>query len=631
MDWFENLRRGLRRDDLAPAGDRVPFSVSAEETIAWEIPQLIETGERRWELVTGCAQGLEAAWRVQEHPDTRAIECSGTVRNGGREAVNGIRHLRTLDVSFGLADRWGEPFVRTWAGARIPSCFPPDDFRSHDHQLLRIPHVFEPIGVEAHESGFSSASHLPCAVLAGERGDRGLAFFYEWSGLWSMGFKQSGSPAVGPSPSPWPLRVMAGIWGLSVDLLPGEELPLPKLAIVAFDGDLDSGGNALRRYVSRTVAPTLAGEPALPPVSFNHWFGFENDFSADSLKPVAEACAETGVEYFCIDAGWFRGQFRGGIGNWSGPDLAKFPEGFAAFSSWLAARELKFGLWFEPEFAHIESELYRAHPEWFLAGPEISPWTRGFDLYYDDRLELELGLDRDADMLGPRFAMIDFGQAEVKAWWVDRIVEAYERWGLRWLRWDCNQSPRAHWDEQAPTGRLGMNQVKHVLGVYEVQDAILAACPDLFVQQCASGGFRIDLGTVRRGHSFWMSDQTSHSDIVRALQHGLNAVLPGIYADTNLCQGRFDLNDYAYLSHGAGSFGVTGRLHSASRSELERLRVAVDRYKGYRHLLGADYSRPTGNPERRFDHVHVAWSSAGDSVEMEFNRAGHAGEVELRY
>ena len=28
-------------------------------------------------------------------------------------------------------------------------------------------------------------------------------------------------------------------------------------------------------------------------------------------------------------------------------------------------------------------------------------------------------------------------------------------------------------------------------------------------------------GTVRRGHSFWMNDHTTHSAIVRALQHGL--------------------------------------------------------------------------------------------------------------
>jgi len=82
---------------------------------------------------------------------------------------------------------------------------------------------------------------------------------------------------------------------------------------------------------------------------------------------------------------------------------------------------------------------------------------------------------------------------------------------------------------------------------------------------------------------------------VRAMQHGLNTVLPGNYANTNLCQFRHNYTDYDFLSHGAGGFGYSGKIWEAPRADFERYVAAVARYKGYRHLLMGDYSRSAIN------------------------------------
>jgi alpha-galactosidase len=628
MSWFELLCRALGRDDLVPAGSQVPFSVVAETPIAWEEPRLERRGDHGWELSAGSRQGLLASWRVREHPGTGAIECAGSVRNEGRAAIEGVREVRTLDLAVGLGEAWGEAWVRTVNGARFLSAsFPPDDFRHRDRQLMRAQGDYTAISVASLADGRSSGHSLPCAILAGEHADRGLALFYEWSGMWQIGIKQEATPGGGSS-WPWATRITAGIWGLELDLRPGEELPLPNLLLVGFDGDLDAGGNALRRQVRDRIAPSLAGGAPLPPVTFNHWFAFENEFDASSLQLAADVCAELGVEYFCIDAGWFPGGFRRGIGNWSDGDPAKFPDGIGAFGGWLRERGLPLGLWIEPEFAHVDSEVHRAHPDWFLPGPHVSPWYRvGEDFSYDNQVSRE----EPESHSGDSFALIDLGRPEARQWCIDLVVEAYERWGVRWVRWDTNQQPRPHWELGVPAGRIGINQINHVQGLYEVFDEILGACPDLFLEQCASGGHRIDLGTVRRGHAFWMNDQTMQTDIVRAMQHGLNTVLPGIYANTNLCQGRFDYDDYDFLSHGCGSFGISERLWEAPPAALDRYRAAIDRFKGYRHLLGGEYSRPTGNPSSRFEPAQVAWSDGGEAVEMEFNAGGVRRQAAVRH
>ena len=69
---------------------------------------------------------------------------------------------------------------------------------------------------------------------------------------------------------------------------------------------------------------------------------------------------------------------------------------------------------------------------------------------------------------------------------------------------------------------------------------------------------------------------------LRALQHGLNTVLPGNYANTNICQQRHDFTTYDYLSHAAGGFGYSGKLWEAPAADFERYRAAVEDFKAYR-------------------------------------------------
>ena len=133
---------------------------------------------------------------------------------------------------------------------------------------------------------------------------------------------------------------------------------------------------------------------------------------------------------------------------------------------------------------------------------------------------------------------------------------------------------------------------------------------------------------MRRGHSFWMNDHTTHSALVRALQHGLNTVLPGNYANTNICQQRHDFTAYDYLSHAAGGFGYSGKLWEAPAADFERYRAAVEDYKAYRELLLGDYRRPTGQPASADEYAQVIFSDGGRSVTMEFN-AGSPGSASL--
>ena len=511
-----------------------------------------------------------------------------------------------LDLLLPARPEFGQPRVRSVNGVRfIPNSFPPHDFASVDRQLVDTPQSGVPLLLASVEDGRSSAENLPCAIVCDERESRGVALFLEWSGLWRIAINKRSLASENDARGRC-LHLAAGLRGLRLQLRRGQVLPLPRVLLTAFDGNLETGGNSLRRHIRRHVTPRLGGQEALPPTSFNHWFAFANAFTADMLKPAVEASAAAGLEYFCVDGGWFAGDFRAGIGNWDEGDPKKFPQGIRPFADFVRAAGLKYGTWFEPEWAHGDIALHRAHPEWFRPTPAVSPYQT----------------PANAPFLDPDYHLMDFGLRDVRRWWVNRIRRAYDEWGVRWIRWDFNQMPRPNWERGEPDGDVGWGQIGHVTGLYEALDEVLGACPELLLEQCASGGNRIDLGTVRRGHSFWMNDHTTHTDLVRALQHGLNTVLPGTYPNTNICQARHDFTDYDYLSHGAGGFGYSGRLWEAPKGEFDRNRASVARFKRYRPLLLGDYHRTTGQPQRAEDYVQVVFSDGSGSVKLELNPPG---------
>jgi alpha-galactosidase len=55
---------------------------------------------------------------------------------------------------------------------------------------------------------------------------------------------------------------------------------------------------------------------------------------------------------------------------------------------------------------------------------------------------------------------------------------------------------------------VGLAEIRYVEGLYRMWDDLLRANPGLFIDNCASGGRRIDLETMSRSLPLWRSDNT---------------------------------------------------------------------------------------------------------------------------
>ena len=100
---------------------------------------------------------------------------------------------------------------------------------------------------------------------------------------------------------------------------------------------------------------------------------------------------------------------------------------------------------------------------------------------------------------------------------------------MDWYRNDFNIDPLPFWRRNDPADRQGMTEIRYVEGHYAMWDAMIASKPGLFIDNCASGGRRIDLETIQRSVALWRSDTgcgAGRGDWHQAQAFGMNYYLP---------------------------------------------------------------------------------------------------------
>jgi alpha-galactosidase len=140
-----------------------------------------------------------------------------------------------------------------------------------------------------------------------------------------------------------------------------------------------------------------------------------------------------------------------------------------------------FVVWFEPERVDPNSRIAREHPEFVLRGGPPN-WTQQND-----------GLFNLADPQARRYL-------------TDLLSRAIEEHGIDVYRNDFNIDPLAFWRAADEPERQGMTEIRYIEGLYEMWDELRARHRGLLIDNCASGGRRIDLETTARSLPLWRSD-----------------------------------------------------------------------------------------------------------------------------
>ena len=251
---------------------------------------------------------------------------------------------------------------------------------------------------------------------------------------------------------------------------------------------------------------------------------------------------------------------------------------------------MKFGLWFEPEMISEDSDLYRAHPDWAFAIPGRVP--------NHSRNQLVLDMTRE----------------DVREYLLERLTTIVHDAKIDYVKWDMNRSVCDVYSHVAAQNRNGELYHRYVLGVYDLLERFLAACPDLLLEGCSGGGGRYDAGMMYYTPQIWCSDNTDAIDRLR-IQYGTSFGYPvsvvgsHVSAVPNHQTGRKTPLHTRGVVAMSGTFGYELNLMKLSEEEKQEIREQIAEYKSYASIIqnGLYYrlSNPTTEEICAWEFVHT--------------------------
>ncbi|WP_158276246.1 alpha-galactosidase [Bifidobacterium callitrichidarum] len=252
-------------------------------------------------------------------------------------------------------------------------------------------------------------------------------------------------------------------------------------ADITLAASFDSAMEQLTKY--RRATRTPHDDNHKPQVIFNDYMNTINgDPTTEKLLPLIQGASAAGVEVFVVDCGWYddTGNWWPSVGEWK-PSKTRFPNGFSEVMSAIAKAGMKPGLWVEPEVIGVLSPIASKLPDSaFLSrhGHRIEEQQRYFlDFRSPEACEYITGV-------------------------IDRLINDF---GVAYFKFDYNVSPGSGTDINSDS--CGDGLLEHNRAYSKWIDSLHEKYPDLILENCSSGGMRMDYAQLSRFQVQSTSDQ----------------------------------------------------------------------------------------------------------------------------
>lgn len=442
---------------------------------------------------------LKATVEATIYEDFATCEWTVYIKNNGSENSPVVKDFYGADCNLNM----GKAELYVSYGSKPEA----DDFELHKTAVNSCPMNFS-------ANGGRNDSFLPYFNLCGK--NFGAVVSVGWTGQWFASLEQSVKG----------VKIKAKQESFKAYLEPNEEVRSPLVSVSFYKNDNAlKGFNTLRSWETDCVCPD-----SIEPLN---GFVIANEFSTKTTDELIEAIENINPEvledtdYFWMDAGWYKytEAWHDGVGNWI-PDENRFPDGLKPLGDKIESLGKKFLLWYEPERVREGTYLYNEamkHDTWIVEDGDNLLWNLG---------------DEDA---------CEFLSQYISKSLVDNGVTMY--------RQDFNFTPQPYWekaDKMFYNGRTGICENHYVTNLYKYLDCLLSSVDGLIIDNCASGGKRLDIEMTRRSLPLWRSDYncgnadgTIKEDVLEATQamtYGLSCWIP--YSGTN----RYFHSEYASRS-----------------------------------------------------------------------------------
>ncbi|MBE6974117.1 MAG: hypothetical protein E7436_01305 [Ruminococcaceae bacterium] len=348
-------------------------------------------------------------------------------------------------------------------------------------------------------------------------------------------------------------------------LAPGESFASPAASLTVAAGDLEEVYDRMRRHQQNVLIHRSLGDRDLP-IIYNDWPYMQADVTERKIIEQLDRLKECGVEVYVTDSGWYtepngngeRSSWWSMAGHWQ-PNKDRFPHGLDYVVRQIKARGMRAGIWCEIEAVGRESEIYN-----------------------DEELLLRRGegFVEDASRRFLNFA------SEKGRKFADEVFDRIAAYGFEYVKIDYNIDS-APGCTQPGVDSLGHGLHLNRMAYYDWLDGVRRRHPRMIIENCSSGGMRLDYGMLSRTDMASITDQPSHKFMGGLLFNVSRLIAPCQCGTWSWLEDSFDLRDYAFaLSNSMGGrMHLSGNLviHDEDRKKL--LADALRLYKQYRHIL----------------------------------------------
>jgi alpha-galactosidase len=427
-------------------------------------------------------------------------------------------------------------------------------------------------------------------------GGQGIMVAIGWTGKWYADVVKKSDETV---------VLKSGMEKMNLKLLPGEEIRTPKISLLFWKGDDRMvGHNQFRQFILAHHSRKINGKYAEYPLSGSFDYGdpapcgeyecLTEEYAIALVKRYQQF--NTLPELFWLDAGWYTGcnglvkggQWHLNVGNWT-VEKERFPNGLRPVADAVHKTGAKFMVWFEPERVRPETKIDREHPEWLIKLPNNNNY------------------------------LFNLGNKEALQWMTNYITDFIKKEGIDYYRQDFNFDPKPYWDASDAPDRIGISEIKHIEGLYAFWDSLLVRFPNLLIDNCASGGRRLDLETTSRSAPLWRTDyQYGEPNGYQCHTFGLNFYLP-IHGTAI-----YKTDGYTFRSGLGGTAVMNWEVTGRNSESIPAIQKRIKDYKDLRPYFYADYYPLTESLNNQTDSVWLAYQlnrpEQNDGIIIAFRR-----------
>ena len=379
--------------------------------------------------------------------------------------------------------------------------------------------------------------------------------------IWGMELYCEGTWQAELSRVGWKLSLSGGLGdadfgGWTKTVRNGEEFSTPKALIGAVCGGIADICDVFLKMRDKDI--NAYGENGMP-IMFNEWCTHWGKTSHEENVKLARRLSGSKLKYFVMDDGWQKG-----IGDWEErPEL--FPNGMKAYTDEIRSMGFIPGIWMELECT--------------------SEGTKYFSAEYDDmHLKHNGAVILGRANLSRRESFWDFTNPDTVKFLEDKVIKFLKENGFGYLKVDYNANVGPVCDSKDGGGE-GLRQ--HMLGVHSFFKKIKAEIPEMIIENCSSGGMRLEptMMALSAMSSFSDAHVAAETPVIAANMHYL---IPPCQSQVwCTLRPQFGKNRFAYAV-AAGFLGRlcwSGDIMGLSDEQMNEIYRAETFYEEVSHII----------------------------------------------